>query len=214
MTIQVRRVSPVFFPGAVRSETINGFETVLEYEGQGQGPWLVDLSHATKWDIQDRDLSSVRVWGMALPAKPGECVLEDGRLIARLNRTQAAAWDLSTRAESIEAPYATDITDGKCLLAVVGPRAAGVMERITALDLFAPRLAPPLLIQGPVLHVPCQVVRLEPTEAGEAVLMAFSRGYGQSMAEGILSAGSDLGLRPGGVEVLSPGRNPGRPAGF
>mgnify|MGYP000867238037 CR=1 FL=1 len=59
---KIPRVGPVFFPGAVRTEVRNGFEAVLEYENQGPGPWLVDLSHVSKWLIQDRNLSSVKIW--------------------------------------------------------------------------------------------------------------------------------------------------------
>ena len=200
----IHRRGPVFFPGAVRTEIKNGYEVVQEYENPGDGPWLVDLSHVPKWDIQNRNITDVRVWSLTPPERPSECILEQGRLICRLNRVQVAAWDLSCRAGELCLPFATEITDGLCLLAVVGNEALAVMERITPLDVFAPGVTPPVLIQGPVLHIPCRLVRLRQTETREAVLIGFSRGYGQSMAESMLSAAGDLGLRQGGEDVFKP----------
>jgi hypothetical protein len=71
------------------------------------------------------------------------------------------------------------------------------MEKLTSLDLAAPNQNAPYLVQGPVLHIPCQVVVLD-KGACPVVLAALSRGYGQSMAHAILESGKDLGLRPAG----------------
>ena len=203
MTNAIKRQGPVQFPGAARTEAKNGFDVVLAYEGQGGGPWLADLSHIPKWDLQDRDIEKISVWGLPVPEKPGQCRLDSGRLVGRLNPTQALAWDLSCESGRIGDPRATDLTDGWCVLAVVGARAPDVMERITPLDVFAPDATPPALVQGPVLHVPCRLVRLPGPGQGAVVLIAFSRGYGQSMVEGILAAAADLGLRPGGEEAFT-----------
>ena len=201
MNNEIRRLGPVVFPGAARAGQRNGFEVVLEYDGQGGGPWLADLSHVPKWDIRAADFSDIRIWGRPAPAGPGECLTEKGGLIGRLDATRVLALDLACRAGGIGTPLATEITDGLCLLAVVG-EAAAVMERVTPLDVFAPGAAPPVWIQGPLLHVPCHLVRLARAGDRDVVLIGVARGYGQSLAQGILAAGRDLGLVPGGWEVF------------
>ena len=197
-----QRRSPIDFgrPEARRVQR-QGWEVVLAFEGGGPGPWLIDLSHKTKWDLQDSNLARFQPWGLTIPQKPGECALEGGLLINRMNRTQCAIWHLGEG--EMDAPQEkayTETTDGLALLAVTGASGLAVMERVTSLDLASPRLTPPCLIQGPILHIPCQVVLLSRQDDAAVVLFSFSRGYGQSLAEAMLAAGSDLGLRPGGEE--------------
>ena len=196
------RQSPVSFPGAVRLETRNGFDVVLEYQDQGEGPWLVDLSHKAKWDLQDSGLDRLTPWGISLPERPGECLYQPGLLLMRLNRTQARVWDLGGEAGPVVESCATDVSDTQCLLALCGGNGLELLERITPLDAFSPHRPAPCLVQGPVLHIPCQTVRLT-TPGGEALLIAFSRGYGRSMAEALLDACADTGLRPGGEDVFN-----------
>jgi len=198
----VFRQGPIIFNRQVARTTGHlGWEVVLEFEGEGNGPWLVDLSHLQRWDYQDMELDSTAPFGLSMPAEPGQVVLQDDKLIARMNRTQAMIVCLRT-GDSIESPTAvgfTDITDAHCMLAVVGPATPGVMEHVSNLDLFNPGRKMPFLTQGPIMHIPCQVVTL----SEECVLMSFSRGYGQSFADAILHAASGCDLRPGGESVFN-----------
>jgi len=126
--------------------------------------------------------------------------MRDGRLISRMNRRQVAIWHLDRR-EIREMPAErgfTDLTEAHCMLAVVGMQAPAVMEHVCNLDLFHPGRATPLLTQGQVMHIPCQVVTL----SNHSVLLAFSRGYGQTFADAMLHAASGCGLRPGGEDVF------------
>lgn len=198
------RRSPVVF-NVEPLETIlqDGWEVVLSYADDDQGPFLVDLSHQRKWDILHASLETVRPWDIIFPAVPGQCRLEGGRLLCRRNFTQAAIWHLSDDGQEVDPePYFTEVTDGSCLLALVGPQSFSVMERVSSLDLTSPSIPPPFLLQGPVLHVPCQVVVLARDAEIPVILIAFSRGYGQAMAEALLEAGHRLGLRPGGETVF------------
>ena len=199
---EVIRQSPVVFDRTVATRTgCGGWEVVLEFEGEGDGPWLVDLSHLQRWDCQDIELDSMAPFGLSVPAEPGQVILQDDKLIARMNRTQAMITCLRM-GDSIEPPTAegsTDITDAHCMLAVVGPETPGVMEHVSNLDLFKPGREMPFLTQGPVMHIPCQVVTL----SEECVLMSFSRGYGQSFADAMLHAASGCDLRPGGEGVFN-----------
>jgi len=51
-----------------------------------------------------------------------------------------------------------------------------------------------ILLQGPVLRVPCRVVVLGPKGAHSVMLIACARGFGQSMSEAFLDAGTEWGL--------------------
>ena len=140
-----------------------GWEVVLKFGEEDGGPWLVDLSHLQRWDCQDTELDSTTPFGLNMPAEPGHVVLQHDRLITRMNRTQTMIVCLRS-GESIETPKAvgiTDITDAHCMLAVVGPEAPGVMEHVSNLDLFKPGRRMPFLTQGPVMHIPAQVVTLD-----------------------------------------------------
>ena len=78
--VEYLRRSPVELPGlALRTESRDGFRVVLEYENEGSGPFLVDLSHRPKWDLQAPDLESLKPWGIEVPEQPGQCRLCGGR---------------------------------------------------------------------------------------------------------------------------------------
>jgi hypothetical protein len=203
MTENIVRKSPINFGETpARTEQRDGWEVVLSY-GEGSGTFLIDLSHRAKWDVQDGDITSLKPFGLTVPENPGRCRYEKGLLINRMNRTQCAIWHLSgKRPETPEETAYTETTYGLTLLAVTGKEVLALMERVTTLDLGAPGLETPCLIQGPILHIPCQVVLFSRKEREPTILFSFSRGYGQAMAEAMLHAGKDLGLKPGGESDL------------
>ena len=197
----VFRQSPVIFDRkAAEKKGSLGWEVVLEFEGEGGGPWLVDLSHLQRWDYQHTDLDSQKPLGLDVPAKPGQVLLQDKKMVTRMNRTQAmiVCFETGDSTETQTTGGFTDIMDALCMLAVVGPETPRVMEHVSNLDLFKPDRKMPFLTQGPVMHIPAQVVTLE----GDCVLMSFSRGYGQSFADAMLHAASGCDLRPGGAGVF------------
>jgi hypothetical protein len=183
----------------VKTETRDGWEVVLAYHGESEGPFLVDLSHVPKWDVQDADLTHIRPMDVAIPERPGDCILENGILINRMNATQAVVWHLLEAHPAIpqETAY-TDVSDAYALMAVLGQEVFSLMEKVTPLDLSPGTEAPPFLLQGPVLHVRCQVVLLGEKGGSTAVLIACQRGYAQSMSEAFLDACTEWGLRPAG----------------
>ncbi len=201
--MEIQRLSPIKFEERPRRlEKRKGWEVALSY-GDHDGPFLIDLSHRRKWDLQNSNLGRYRPLGIKVPEVPGKSIFSDGILINRMNRTQCYIWDLAaSRSRAPQSPAYTEITDGHALLAITGPSALHIMQHITNLDLSNPSLSPPCLIQGPVLHIPSQVVLLSRSQSGATVLFSFSRGYGQSVAEAVLHAGRHLGLRPGGENDL------------
>lgn len=197
----IERRSPVKFHSEIRKSEVRGNWTVaLAYSEEGQGPFLVDLSHVPRWDLQDRNIAQMQPLGKQVPEKPGECLFQDGVLVNRMNRTQAAIWHLFGEAPELpsESGY-TDVTDATVCLALFGPNALAVIEKLCALDFLDPAKQPPFLLQGPFSHVPCQLVLMQRGQGfNGGLLLACSRGYAQSMLHAILGAGEEFRLKPAG----------------
>jgi len=196
------RRSPVALDARpLATESRGGWRVVTRYADEDRGPWLVDLSHRARWDVQDRDVGAAGPVAPAVPATPGEVAVHRGLMVNRMNQTQAAIWHVGPGpAPTTPARVScTETTDSHAWLAVLGERAPAVMERVTTLDLFPPGRQGPFLTQGPVLHIPCQIV----TWAADVVLIAVSRGYGQTFADALLDAARDVRLRPGGERVFT-----------
>ena len=199
------RYSPVKFPDrAVRTRERNGWEVVLEYKNEGAGPFLVDLSHIGKWDVQGEDLPSLRPAGLAIPDDSEQCLLTGDFLLNLIKWNWATIWHFSEDMPDFAGEYPfTNVTEAYALLALMGRETFSIMEKITPLDLLSPGRKPPFLVLGPVLRIRSQVVVLSRGEESSTVLVACPRGYGQSMAEMILDAGMEYGLNPGGEDLFS-----------
>ena len=197
------RRSPVSFGATpAATESRDGWTIVLRYEHEvgHPGPFLVDLSHRPRWDYQHSQVATHRPMDLPVPERFGQVGVHGPLVINRMNRTQVAIWHLgdgpppSTPPE----PGFTETGDGHCMLAFVGAGVPEVLEHLTALDLFDPARPAPFLTQGPILHVPCQVVTLAP----DLVVLTFARGYGETFARAALDSGEVSGLRPGGEETF------------
>lgn len=195
--ITIQRHSPVQLDSPRTTETRNNWTIALSYDDEGQGPFIVDLCHKTRWDLQDRGLDAMR---LEVPGAPGVCSLKNGILINRMNRTQAAIWHLNAETPELPAePAYTDVTESTVFLALFGPRVFSITEKLTSLDFLDPEKVAPFLLQGPFSHVPCQIVTLEKKGDGSGgLLMTCSRGYAHSMVHAICDAGAEFGLRPAG----------------
>ncbi len=121
-----------------------------------------------------------------------------------MNRTQTVIWHLAsgTKQSPPENAY-TDVTEATVLLAMLGPHVFSVMEKLTSLDFLNPQKTAPFLLQGPLCHVPCQIVTLEKTTEGAgSILFTFPRGYAYDMVNAILEAGVEFALRPAGENTF------------
>jgi hypothetical protein len=182
----------------------DNWTVVLEYEAEGSGPHLVDLSHRTRWDLQDSDVVNIQPWGMQLPDSPGHCVFKNGILINRMNRTQAAIWHLSgEKPDNPDGPEFSDVTDATVCLALFGEDIFAITEKLSSFDFLDPAKQPPFLLQGPFGHVPCQMVTLEKTAARSGLVFTCSRGYARDMTAAILEAGEEFGIRPAGENTFA-----------
>ena len=203
----LNRQSPVAFDARpVKTEVRDHWVVTLEYEDEGPGPWLVDLSHKPRWDVQDGRLDDHQPGGCTVPADPGKCILENGILTNRMNRTQAALWHLGNHTAPAlpdETAY-TDVTEATVFLALIGPKVFYIAEKLSALDFTDPAQQPPFLYQGPFSHVPCQIVVLSRDREGRgAILLTCSRGYAADMVHAVVGAGTAFGLRPAGEAAFA-----------
>ena len=196
----IRRSAVKFKPEAVQTEIRHQYTVVLEYAGEGDGPYLVDLSHRMRWDLQDGDLAQFQPWGVTIPRSPNQCIFENEILINRMNRTQTSIWHLvgDNRLDQPNNLAHTETTDATIFLALFGNTVFSVTEKLTALDFLDPGNNVPMLFQGPFAHVPSQIVLLQKTAPHAGILLTCSRGYAQDMVDVILIAGEEYGLRPAG----------------
>jgi hypothetical protein len=205
MAVEIKRRSPITFPGKpLKTEHRDYWTVVLEYEAQGDGPWLVDLSHRMRWDLQDSDITRHRPWGVNIPDSPGRCIFEKGVLINRMNQTQASIWHLTGDNLYVpDDPAFTEVIDATVFLALLGKNIFAISEKLTALDFVDPLQETPFLVQGPFSHVPCQIVVLGNTPERSAILLTCSRGYAQDMLAAILEAGKEFKLQPAGESAFT-----------
>jgi len=201
---EIRRQSPVRLTASpVKTEERDNWTVALEYEDEGSGPWLIDLAHKARWDLQDGDLRNITPCDLAIPESPGQCTFAGNTLINRMNRTQASIYHLGAEAPPMpEIQGYTDVSESSVFLAMFGPDIFSVAEKLTHLDFAEPGKTAPFLLQGPFCHLPCQIVVLD-SGVGGGFLLTCSRGYGDSMVRAILEAGAEFGLRPAGEKRFS-----------
>jgi len=201
----IKRCSPVRFEGRpAKTKMQDNWTVVLEYDAEGKGPRVIDLSHRARWDLQDGDISKHQPWGMNIPDAPGRGVFESGILINRMNRTQASIWHLSGESLDVpDDPAFTDVSDATLFLALFGKEIFSITEKLSSLDFLDPLKQTPFLLQGPFSHVPCQMVTLGKTPQRSGILFTCSRGYAQDMIAAILEAGAEFGLQPAGENAFT-----------
>ena len=198
---EMQRVSPVGFKTTpLKIEKRDNWEVVMDYSGEGDGPYLVDLSHKPRFDLQDSNLSARTPFGIHLPETYGSCVLENGFLANRMNRIQVSLYKLDGQ-DSVSLPEEagfTDVTESTAFVALIGKNVFSICEKLTALDFMDPKRTAPFLFQGPFSHVPCQIVTVSKEKDTAGVVLTFSRGYGRDMIHSILQAGEEFKLTPAG----------------
>lgn len=199
--VEIRRESPVRFDALPQKTEVRDNRTViLEYAEEGEGPWITDLAHKIRWDLQDSGMDEHAPCGLTMPVSFGRCIFDGQTLISRMNRTQALIYHLGLKAPFLpDFPGYTDVSESTLLLAIFGPKSFYLSEKLTNLDLTDPAKETPFLVQGPFCRLPCQVVVLEKNSDGSGgFLLTCYRGYGESMVMAVMKAGESLNLTPAG----------------
>lgn len=197
-SIAMERQSPVRLPGkAEKTKVREHWPVVLEYADEGAGPWIVDLSHCRRWDIQGRDLDAAAA-GLSLPDAPGGVLLLNKTLTGRAGRRQALLWAFGDKAAPPAGAGWTEITEGTLCLALLGRDVFQITEKLTSLDLGDPQRSAPFLLPGPFCHVTCQMAVLGRDPQNAVILIAGARGFAHDLVHAVLAAGEEFGLRPAG----------------
>lgn len=192
----IRRRSPVSLPATpLRVEDRYGWRVIREFENEAGPNRLIDVSHQPRWDIQDPGPADGLPPRLDIPPEPGSARISNDFLTARLNRSQAAVWQLRGEPAAMQHPSITETTEATLLVALIGPCAGSILEKLTALDVAGPGLRPPYVLQGPLCHVTVQLAVLG---SGDAFLIAGPRGYARDLTDAILQAGKACDLRPAG----------------
>ncbi len=203
--MDIKRVSPVAFKATpMKTEERDHWKVVLEYHGEGEGPWVTDLGHRTRLDLQTSDLDAKKPFGVKIPEAPCATTLDKGIAVNRMNGTQASIYDLASGKVALppEAEY-TDVSENTIFVAIYGPRVFDICEKLSNLDFQDPDCKAPFLFQGPFSHVPCQIVTLCKDGEKSGIVLTCSRGYGEDMVHAIMDAGEEFGLKPAGEARFS-----------
>ncbi len=68
---EIKRYSPVEFKVTpLKTEIRDHWNVILEYHNEGDGPWLVDLSHRTRLDLQTGSLDTKNRSASPFPPPP------------------------------------------------------------------------------------------------------------------------------------------------
>ena len=202
----LQRVSPVVLKGrpVKTKKSIDNWEIVMEYEGEGKGHYLIDLSHKQRFDLQDSNLAEQKPFQMTIPEIPGNSVLDKGILINRMNNTQVSIYNLGENNISMpENSGFTDVTEATLFVALIGKNIFSICEKLTSLDFMNPEQNAPFLFQGPFSHVPCQIVTLRKNPENSGLVLTCSRGYGRDMINAVIEAGKEFGLQSAGEEKFN-----------
>jgi len=198
-SIKMERRSPVHLPGKPeKTKMQDHWPVVLEYAEEGPGPWIVDLSHCRRWDVQGRELNEALPSGVSLLDSPGSVVLHAKGLTGRTGLRQAFLWLFDDRAPIPAGNGCTEVTEGTLCFALLGKDVFQITEKLTNLDFGDPKRNAPFLLLGPFSHVTGQFVVLNNDPADAVVLVAGTRGFAQDMVHAVLAAGEEFGLRPAG----------------
>lgn len=202
MTALQRQSAVQFDVDVAKEEVRDNWSVIFEYRDEGEGPWLVDLSHKERFDLQDGKIGERSPGGVSMPPGPGVSTYASGMLINRMNATQASIYCLGAEQPELDIDSAfTEVTENTIFLAIFGPKTFWLTEKLTSLDFLAQDKTTPFLLQGPFCHVPGQIVTLQRDAKGSGgILLTCSRGYARSMVEAILGAGAEFGLRPAGED--------------
>ena len=162
------------------------------------GNVLVDLSHWPTFEINGPEI------GAALMSLCGEDVplrkiQSDGeRHVYRLTPSRAIVFGGDLRSLATSATGALDVTGGWSSLALIGPDAERILNKVTAVDLRERTLPAQSCCQGPIFGVNTLFGRL----AGRFDLHVCSDSA-EFFWDVLMDAGVEFGLCPAGVEWIS-----------
>lgn len=170
---------------------------VKAYPGENQNQTgLFDLSHRPKAVVVGPAAEAVA------PPVPGRAVWDGERIVCCRKPGERIVFDLAGPLEpSWPDRHYTDLTDGWVLLALAGPEAVTIMERMIPIDFERPQIEGPIYFVTRSHGIWVQVVNLKTDPSG--FLLACDRSLGRHLTLALVRAGCPYGLQPRGLEGLA-----------
>ena len=181
-------------------EMLDGWQVAVRYPQPADrtGNVLVDLSHWPTLEINGPETGATltSLCGADVPLRK---IHSDGeRHVYRLTPSRAIVFGNDPRSLTTSATGALDVTGGWSSLALIGPDAERILNKVTAVDLRDRTLPVQSCCQGPIFGVNTLFGRL----AGRFDLHVCSDSA-EFFWDVLMDAGVEFGLRPAGVEWIS-----------
>ena len=180
-------------------EARDGWQVAVRYPQQPDrtGNALVDLSHVPTFEINGPETGA-----LLTSLCGGEVLLRkihsaDGRHVYRLTPSRAIVFgNLPSNTGAI------DVTGGWTSLALIGPDAERILNKVTAVDLRERTLPVQACCQGPIFGVNTLFGRF--ADRFELHVCSDSAEFFWDV---LMDAGAEFGLRPAGIERMSGASN-------
>ncbi|MFM9963485.1 MAG: hypothetical protein ACKV2Q_19935 [Planctomycetaceae bacterium] len=175
-------------------EMFDGWQVAVRYPQQSDrtGNALVDLSHVPTFEINgpETGASLTSICGVDVPLRKIHSA--DGRHVYRLTPNRAIVFgNVPPSTDAI------DVTGGWASLALIGPDAERILNKVTAVDLRERTLPAQGCCQGPIFGVNTLFGRF--ADRFELHVCSDSAEFFWDV---LMDAGAEFGLRPAGIEWL------------
>ena len=176
-------------------ELIDGWQVAARYSPQPDrtGNSLVDLSQVPTFEINGPATGAAltSICGVDVPLRKIHSA--DGRHVYRLTPSRAIVFgNLPSNTGAI------DVTGGWTSLALIGPDAERILNKVTAVDLRERTLPAQACCQGPIFGVNTLFGRF--ADRFELHVCSDSAEFFWDV---LTDAGAEFGLRPAGIDVMS-----------
>ena len=189
-------------------ETLDGWQVAVRYPQQADrmGNALVDLSHVPTFEINGPDTGAAltAICGVDVPLR--KIHSGDGRHVYRLTPSRVIVFGNvaelvrvrsgDPRSLTTSATDAIDVTGGWTSLALIGPDAERILNKVTAVDLRERTLPVQACCQGPIFGVNTLFGRF--ADRFELHVCSDSAEFFWDV---LMDAGAEFGLRPAGIDV-------------
>ena len=156
---------------------------------------LTDLTHRPKALVQGPAVERLGV------LTPGKALWTGQAFVGCLKPDEAVLFDLTGSMEPRwPDPHYTDMTEAWVLLALFGPHAKEVIQRLVEIDVERPDLDGPFYLVTKSHAITLHIVNPKGPELG--FILACDRSHGQNLFDSCIRAGRQLGLRPVGIEAF------------
>ena len=175
-------------------EMIDGWQVAMRYPQQPDrtGNALVDLSHVPTFEINGPETSAALVSLCGIDVSLRRIHSGDGRHVYRLTPSRAIVFGNVPPCAGV-----MDVTGGWASLALIGPDAERMLNKVTAVDLRERTLPMQACCQGPIFGVNTLFGRF--ADRFELHVCSDSAEFFWDV---LMDAGQEFGLSPDGLEVL------------